>query len=333
MKSLLDIQKDIRNLENGILELSADIKRICDDVDEIRNRDCNTEFDYAEIKKAAKLIPFKKHPICKLSDERAIRLYLEMLVNIVKFDDKNSEDKTDTRLVFIQWLLNNAKTDISLEELIINSFRDETSVFDEITSQLNKKYKEFLAVDLLITANMNGTFNADECNYAADILSVLNIDTAKLKILSLISKMVLCQKVFEFDNSLGNDLIRELGNYKHYVLTGNVANASMPDGIIKEAVKAMRTVVVEIRADEAKNFKWNFKPQEKVAQGDVVAVYQKPKRKRGYSFSTEYTTKEIIAPVGGTIFQFRDNNVIYGVIAHESDTKDSVKQWIKNERR
>ena len=333
LKSLLDIQKDIRNLENSMLEISTNIKQINDDIDELRNQDNNIEFDYDEIKKLSQLIPFKKHPIYRIDDENTVQLYLEILINIIKFDDKNSEDKIDTRLVFIQWLLNNAKINISLEKLIISSLRFKTSDFDKIRSQLNKKYKEQLVVDLLILANMNGTFNADECNYVVDMLTILGIDAAKLKILSLIAKMVLCQKSFEFDSSLGNDLINEFGNYRHYVLANiNIVDDSTPTDIIKEAIKSMRTIVVDIPSDEAKNFKWKSKQLENIESGAVIATYQIPKKKRGYPYLTEYKTKEIHAPADGTIFQFKNNNVIYGVISHKNDNVDSIKSWIKNKK-
>lgn len=334
LKSLLDIQKDIRNLENSILEISANIKQVNDDIDELRNQDNSIDFDYEEIKKLSQLIPFKKHPINKIEDEETVRLYLETLVNIIKFDDKNVDDKVDTRLVFIQWLLNNSKLNINLEELIISSLRVKISDFDKLTLKLSKKSKELLIVDLLIIANMSGTFNEDECNYVVDVITIVGVDASKLKLLTLIAKMVLCQKSFEFDVAIGNDLIKELGNYRHYVLSNitDVVN-SMPTDIIKEAIKSMRTTVVEMHSEKTKNFKWKCKQQDKVVCGDVIATYQKERKKRGYSFTTEYETKEILASSEGTIFQFRDNNIIYGVISHDSDNKDSIKQWIKNAKR
>lgn len=333
MKCLLDIQKDIRNIENSMVTIQANIKQVNDDIDALRNKDNNIDFDYDEINKMSQCIPFKTHPICRMEDKAAVQLYLMVLLNIVKLDDKSSEDKIDTRLVFIQWLLNKSKLDITLEDLIVESFKFKISDYDKLTSRISTKYREFLVVDLLIVANMSGTFNEDECNYVVDMLAVLGMGTAKFKILSIIAKLVLCQKAFEFDSSLGNELVKELGNYRHYVLSNvNTVVDSVHTDIIKEVVRAMRMVVVDIPYDKAINFKWKSKQNEKVVKGAVIATYQVPKRKRGYSFSTEYTTKEILAPADGTIFQFRDSNIIYGIISHETDDKDSIKQWIKQRK-
>lgn len=326
MKSLLDIQKDVRNLENDIAMISANIKQINDDIDELRNHDESIDFDYDEIRKLSRIIPFKKHPISRIDDTDIAQLYLEILLNIIKFDDKNEDDKIDTRLVFIQWLLENSKTNMSLEELIVNSLRVKNDDFDKIAAQLNKKYKEHLVVDLLIVANMNGVFNEEECDYVVNMLTILGVESTKLKTLALIAKMVLCQKTFEFDCSLGNDLIKELRSYRHYALT-NINDSVSSTDMIEEVIKSMRTIVVKVHSEDAISFKWKYKQHEQVTRGVVVATYQEQRKRKGYS-----VTKEIISPADGTLFQFRDNNVIYGVISHESDSKDSIKQWIKSSR-
>lgn len=314
-----------------MITLQTNIKQVNDAIDALRNKDNNIEFDYDEIKKMSHHIPFKKHPLFRLKNESAVQLYLETLVNMIKLDDKNNEDLMDTRFVFIQYLLNSSAIDITLEELIKNSLKVRTSEFDELTTQLSKKYKEHLIVDLLIVANLNGTFNADECSYVVDMLTILGIDAARLKTLAFIAKMVLCQKTFAFDRSLGNDLVNELKNYRHYVLSNsNAVVPSMSADMIKESIKAMRIVVVDIPDDEAVNFRWKSKQNEKVVSGDLIATYQIPKKKRGYSFAPEYTTKEIFSPTDGTIFQFKDNHVIYGVVSHENDNKDSIKHWVIN---
>lgn len=56
---------------------------------------------------------------------------------------------------------------------------------------------------------------------------------------------------------------------------------------------------------------------------------QKEKRSRGYYYMKDYKSEEIKAPASGVIYQFRDNNTNYGVIAHELDNKDAIKFWVK----
>lgn len=334
MKSLLDIQKDIRDLEKDMTLLSSNIKQINNDLDELRNQNNNIDFNFSEIEKQSRLIPFKKHPISRIENENTVQLYLELLLNLIRFDDNANTDEIDSRLVFIQWLLNNSQTKETLERLIIKNHKISAKVYDEISSLLTKKYKELFIVDLLIVANMNGNLNADECEYIADMVSIFKIDSNKLKTLAQIAKMVLCQKADNFDRSLGIELIKELGNYKHYVIASVQDTVdSMPTDIIKEAIKSMREIVVKINANEAIGFKWKVKQQEYVNAEEIVATYKKPKKKKGYYFKEEYTAKDIISHSNGTIFQFRENNVIYGVLSHEKDNKDSIKQWVKTQNK
>ena len=57
LKSLLDIQKDIRNLENSILEISANIKQVNDDIDEaVALAKCIMAAEAAKVPEAAKPI-------------------------------------------------------------------------------------------------------------------------------------------------------------------------------------------------------------------------------------------------------------------------------------
>lgn len=64
-----------------------------------------------------------------------------------------------------------------------------------------------------------------------------------------------------------------------------------------------------------------MKQQGQVAKGDVIATYR-----------SGYLLTEITAPCAGTLFQFRNNCINYGVIAYEDDNKDSIKAWALQRR-
>lgn len=71
MKSLLEIQQDIRSLEHSINDITDTIKEISSDIEDLRNANQNTDIDYSKIELLSKLITFGKHPIDKLDDGRA----------------------------------------------------------------------------------------------------------------------------------------------------------------------------------------------------------------------------------------------------------------------
>ena len=100
MKSLLDVQKDIRNLESSINDITYSIRNISSDIEDLRTVNQNRDVDYLKIESLAKQIPFRKHPLVKIDDDRVCKVYLELLLNIVRLDFE--EEITLNRLVFIQ---------------------------------------------------------------------------------------------------------------------------------------------------------------------------------------------------------------------------------------
>ena len=49
LKSLLDIQQDVRRLENSVRDIGESIKNIYSDIDELRNADNSTDIDFSKI--------------------------------------------------------------------------------------------------------------------------------------------------------------------------------------------------------------------------------------------------------------------------------------------
>lgn len=71
----------------------------------------------------------------------------------------------------------------------------------------------------------------------------------------------------------------------------------------------------------------------KVEKGQLIAEYWKLKESSMLRTVRPGEAEEIRATSSGMLFQFRDNNTYYGVIAHESDNKGSIKAWVKANRR
>lgn len=320
MKSLLDIQQDIRLLEKNIQEINECVKTINTDIETIRNSSEDVELDYLKIELLAKQLDFGKHPLDKLKDGRACQIYLEMLLNIMRIDQ--DEESFVNRIVFVQWLQIQSRIDWSLEDLYLDCFKTDKQLIYEMVEIIPKKYKEYFLLDALILANIMGTANEEMYQYIADIIAVLGLSTKEVKDLAFISRVSLSQNISSASRDDLNVLLDKAKSFGHYIR--NV--------LVEEGIKALRVVVVELPDNEAKNFKWKVRQQRAVVIGDVIATYQKEKRSRGFSYMKDYKSEEIKAPVSGVIFQFRDNNTNYGVIAHEQDNKDSIKSWVKARR-
>lgn len=322
MKTLFDLQKDVRDLEKHVKDISANIKTLNSDIEEMRNKDQDVAIDYRRIEILSKQIPFGTHPLKRLEDERVCRIYLEMLLNITRLDSEL--EATINRMVYLQWLKGQASIAWSFSDLYKNTLRSGATFYDELADEIPGKYREGFIVDAMITANIAGTANREIQEYIANIAVILGIQKERIRTLALVARTALCQSMRMLTQEEILTIQDVAKTFSYYI----------PKWIRDQGMKILRNVAVEMPDSEVYNFKWKAKQKQRVNAGDVIATWRKEKTGRGNAFTryAEGATNEITAPVDGVLFQFRDNNTNYGVIAHESDNKDSIKAWIKEGR-
>lgn len=307
-KSLFDIQQEIRELDGKVKDISFAIAEIYDEIDELRNDETDS-IDYETIRLMSRHLSFGKHPLGRLDDNYACQIYLQTLLSLVQAD-RGSGDIVN-RLIFVQWLLSQTKLELSLEELFKDSLKINTGTFAEVVELVPKTFKSHLIMDALLTANICGQANNDVLIYVVNLCSILGVDKEQLRILSIMAKGVLKQDLGKMKKADLQQVLAQAKSFKHY-LNSELLNAGL---------RSQRTIAVEAPDKTHNNFKWKVKQQGQVEKGDVIATYGYGSRGSGSSLT------EIKAPCAGTLFQFRNNCTNYGVIAHESDNKDSIKAW------
>lgn len=305
-KSLLDIQQEIRELEAKIADISNAASSLSKDVDALRGED-NEILDYDAIRLMSKNFPFGQHPLCELSDAFACQIYITALLNLVRADhDSNS---TVNRLIFVQWILDQSRLGYGMKKLYADSMKTSADLYRDITETIPKKYWKHLIVDSLIVANICGVANDVILLYVANLSGILGIDKDQLRILTLIAKGILKQDLGRMKRSDLQQVLSEAADFRHF----------LSDKIIDSSLTVQRVLAVTAPDKSHCDFKWKVKQFETVDKGTVLATY----REGGWRSAVT----EITARCAGTIFQFRHNNTNYGVIAHESDSKDSIKAW------
>ena len=315
MKSLLDIQQDIRKLENSLKDITESIKAISSDIEIIRTPEQDISIDYELIKVMAKNINYSKNPISKIDDMSEQQTYIEMLINIVRLDI--DREVTVNRLTFIQWILNQTEIEYGLEALYKNSIKMSDKLYCEHLHKISENYKEYFVLDALIIANIAGTANMEIQLYVADIASIIGVDSKNLHKLALIARVVLCKN---FKSITKDDLrIIQATIWKFYYYISK--------SMKQELLESLRNIVVQLADSEVSSFSWKAKQRSDVTAGDIIATYNKEIKVLN---RTQYKNKKVVAPIDGVIFIFRDKNVNYGVISNKIDSKDSIKEWIKS---
>lgn len=333
-KSLLDIQQEIRDLDNKIQEISFKISSIYKSVDDFRNKDIIKDgIDYEMIHLKSTYFKFGKHPLRKLKNLYACQMYIKILLSLIQLN--RGSKITINRLIFIQWLINESGLKIKLKDFFGESLKISYETFDKLINILPKQYKDYLIVDALIIANICGQANEEIFRYIIDLCLILEYSKEEIRIFSIIAKNTLKQNIGKIREENLQVILDYLEKFRHYI------NRDMHNNLMeflflneKNIVEAfdfkrikvnLRVVAVRISNLKNTNFKWEVEQKTKVKKDDLIATY---KRKFVYG---EKVIK-IIAPCSGIIFQFENNNINYGVIAFNTDNKDSIKTWALQEK-
>lgn len=306
MKSLLDIQQDVRNLESNVQEITKRIKALNSDIADIRNAEDDAEYDFQKIELLARKIPFEEHPLSwlKSAGSGICQSYLELLLALVQLDPE--EKKTMDRMVFIQWLQMKSGIVLSLDDLYKNTLKMNRKRYFELLELICGKYREYFIVDALIVSNITGAVNRAMYEYIADIAAVFEISLQEVKRLALIAKITLKQE----EKNLGEE-------QKKFIL----AHGNEYGYYISEVINRIRrNLAVKVNWENVADFYWERSTGEKIKVNDVLAYY--------YTLD-DCREHEIRATVSGRIFVFRNKNTYYGVISDENDNLDAIMKWVK----
>jgi len=315
VKSLFDIQHKVHDLEKSINNISIALNEINEDINSLQNKEKETEIDYETINKLSANISFNNHPLKNVESGYVCRIYLEILLSIVRID-LDSESTMD-RFVFIQWMLNQANIDMTLEEAFVDCYRMEKDLYKVFIAEVPKTLYETLIVDALIVANIGGTANQEVLEYTAHLCGLLKITKERLYCLSLIAKITLCHGVGADEEIEINDadcIMREARRYRHYV-----------EEITQSILERCRNIIVEMpMSSNIIDFKWKVENGEKIEKGEIIASFKKQNIKHPVAVTYHYES-----PVEGSIFRFTFNDVYYGVISSYYDDLESIKEWVK----
>ena len=143
-------------MDAKLKEVNAAVAGLYKAIDNLNSAEANDN-DFAKIRVMAAHFTFGRHPLSRLGNAYACCVYLKVLLSLAQLD-KNHQN-TMERFVFIQWLLSQAKLEVTLEELYKDSLQIEMDLFYELPEIIPQLYYHQLMLDALITANICGQGN------------------------------------------------------------------------------------------------------------------------------------------------------------------------------
>ena len=213
MESLLEIQQKVKDLENSLKNIKNTIGSINTDIQKLRDTDKDLEIDFKKLKVLARHIPFKTHPLSELNDRHCIKLYVEILMNIIRISPETSVEK----MSFVQWIIEKSKIDISFEDLYKESLEMNDKLLDEIVNYLSEDYKIYLIIDSMVIGNLTGQADVNTLNYIADICRVLGMKKDDINALAIISKAVLCQNADKLSTTDTDKILKYIKKVNYYI--------------------------------------------------------------------------------------------------------------------
>lgn len=186
MKTLTDIQVELKELSEQIRLLTGDIEQLKPKtVDEIQHI-------YNDIMKLASKYPIYNKELIKASDITK-KYYFYYLAIIA---DKESSKGID-ELLFISRIACGIQYEIGIQEILKDAMSFKEKIFNEGLEIIgNLKYS--LLLDMLIVANMTGCASTERLSHVVDLALLLQCDEDDIKILSILSSAILKNSLAEF---------------------------------------------------------------------------------------------------------------------------------------
>ena len=199
MRTITEMQQEIKNISSSLEELSKDIMEF-----EKKDGEKPSEDVFEKIKVYGRRNPILEHPLAT-KDDLIKKHYMTLLISAIYTTHKNTFDA---------WLLAqriacgiNLSTELSDIGLDASSLTDKQ--IDEFAySIIENNLEEIFNFDLLLLYAVCGCQDIKMLEYIADLISLVNCSKEKLSELSTLAKIVAKQSSNEYLNfCVGNDKI------------------------------------------------------------------------------------------------------------------------------
>ncbi len=315
MKNLLDIQKDVRQLEQRSEETSQIIKTIYSDINNLRNSQIIqreiSDINFDAIELMSSKIKFNKHPIFNL-DKKTKTIYLTELLKIVLID--SDLNHTNDRLVFFQWIYNQAKIEYPMKELYVETLRHRKELNISAIDDLTKEFKDLFITDALLIATITGDTKREIYEHIVDIALILGLDKENISMLALITKAILRQDFSDLSKEQIKRIVSKTDLYDFYLLLN------------KEIINSNERVIeVKKKYNDSINFEWKKSYKSKVVIGDLIAMdtvlnMNTLQRRELVPYFSKHS---------GYFYWLTYKGVNYGIISSESDNENEIIKWIE----
>ena len=340
MKTLQELQQEVRILEDELRGLGTRLGRVASELDELQHAgDGSAGIDFDAVRFCAKQLDFSGHPLAEL-EPGAARLYLTALLSLARF----RKETDGNLLVLAQWILDQTQLSDTLSSLLLAGYEIGAKQLQDLHEQLGNHWGPMLVLDLLVGAGLSGPPEEKALEYIGEVAMLFQMDEDRMEDIAAAARCSLRQSL---EDEKKKKLV-DLPGYAKIYWTKDMRNAVF----MKQAVRATgqaaittaavlktigkgighalsinRYIEVEEPILIAKELTWSVPQQSTVTKGRTLAVVEYWDQVLGCRRS-----RTICAKHDGTIYQFTYDGKYYGVISAVYDTLDQIQNWLRQQK-
>ena len=223
MKTMSEIQSELKNIEASIVEISKDIFEL----DNIGKKETNSD-KFDEINVIAKRNPILLHPIVE-KDEFIQRSYFVILASSLIVSKNDCMDSW----LFLQRIMCATDVQDELSEISVEASCMNSRQLDEITySIMNNNLSEIFAFDLLLLHLLSNDKSAEYLEYVSELLQLINLDKNSISDLSSLARIVVEQNSNDYSKFSKKNNSVNLPNFYCYLKTIQEGIMANNDGLL-----------------------------------------------------------------------------------------------------
>lgn len=338
MKTLQELQQEVRVLEDDLRGLGTRLGQVAAGLDELRHAgDDSTGIDFDAVRFCAKQLDFTSHPLAERDPDTA-RLYLTVLLSLARF----RKEIDVNLLIFAQWILQQTKLQDTLSSLLLAGYDLGTKQLRELREHLGVNWAPMLTLDLLVGAGLSGPPDEKALEYIGELALLFQLDEDVVENMAAAARCSLRQSL---EDEKKKKLV-DLPGYAKIYWTKDMRNAvfakqaakttaqvaattaAVTASVLKGFGKALRSsgrhIDMEEKMGHGKEIFWTVSQGAQVKMGDPIALIQQ------WNISdASYRTRKAIANYTGKLFQIKRDNIVYGVVSvNSNDSLDEVSHWL-----
>lgn len=220
--NLTDLQIELRNIEEHISQLQAEIEKMKPQTEKEKKEDFETITRLA-----------RKHPISSLSISNAPQILQKEFVDSLSYLLLSEEKDKYSRLLYLCRLANGCNLNLSAEQIYQNGLAYGIDDLERSVKDL-QDYKDTMLIEAFVLASLSENTSHNMLSIIADIAKMMGCDKEEIRVLALVAKAKLTDDI---------NIINSMPVPSKSMWCGKLGDYISSDWVMKQRIKCVSVCV------------------------------------------------------------------------------------------